>query len=81
MQAWQQSRAYRVRPSELLHIASPFTAYAVDQCVVMWGTAFEAALHDAMEGKDKARDREAAQGRVVRRWIPSTARYADPARR
>jgi hypothetical protein len=81
MQAWAQSRAYHVRPSEVLRIRVPLVAYAVDTVVAMWGNALEGALRKASEGKKDQKAVEAAQARVLRRWLPSQARYADPAKR
>lgn len=76
------SQAMRCRPSEVygLEVGS-FEAYALDSAVVRWGAAFEAALADATHGAKSAEAAEAARDRVVRRWLPSQRRYADPAQR
>jgi hypothetical protein len=58
-----------------------FKAYAFDSAVVRWGTSFEAALSDASHGAKDADAAASARQRVVRRWLPSERRYADPARR
>jgi hypothetical protein len=70
------------RPSGVYGIpAGSFEAYAFDSAVVRWGSAFEAALSDA--GKDAKTEQaaESARARVLRRWLPSQRRYADPAKR
>lgn len=69
----------KCRPSSLYGLRG-FVAYAFDSAVSLWGGAFEAALHEAVEG---AKDAEAArrkQQAVLRRWVPSgAAGYRDPA--
>ncbi len=77
--AWNMSRAMRCRPSEVYGIeAGSFEAYAFDSAVVRWGLAFEAALSDATSGASNQAAAEAARQRVLRRWLPSERRYADP---
>jgi hypothetical protein len=71
----------RCRPSEVygLEVGS-FESYALDSAVVRWGTAFEAALSDAGRGAKTDQAVQAARQRVMRRWLPSERRYADPSK-
>lgn len=72
----------KCRPSAVFGIEpGSFEAYAFDSAVVRWGTAFEAALADASHGAKNDQAAEAARERVLRRWLPSERRYADPAKR
>lgn len=72
----------RCRPSEVFGIESgSFEAYALDSAVVRWGRAFEAALSDAGHGAKNDQAAEAARQRVLRRWLPTQRRYADPGKR
>lgn len=80
MNAWTMSRSLKCRPSEVYGITSPLTAYCFDSAVTSWGMALdnelEAAGAEAKDGKTAQRARD----RVLRRWVPSTARYRDPAK-
>lgn len=71
----------RCKPSDVIGISDPFTAYAFNSAVVLWGTSFDAALEESVRGAKSEQEAESKQGTVIRRWIPSTRRYADPARR
>jgi hypothetical protein len=75
------SRALHCRPSEVYGMDDAFVAYSFDSAVTRWGMAFEAALQDASEGAKTPQAMESARQRVVRRWIPSERRYADPSQR
>lgn len=67
------------RPSEVYGLeGGSFEAYAFDSAVVRWGTSFEYALSQATNGAKDQKSGEAARARVLRRWIPSERRYADP---
>ncbi len=55
-----------------------FVSYAFDSAVTRWGMAFEAALADAGNGAKSTEKAEAARQRVIRRWLPSERKYADP---
>jgi hypothetical protein len=79
MGAWSMSRAMHCRPSAVYGLApGSLEAYAFDSAVVRWGTAFEAALQDAVQGAKTDQAAAAARQRVLRRWLPSERRYADP---
>jgi len=70
------------RPSAVYGIeVGSLEAYAFDSAVVRWGTAFEAALSDAAQGAKTEQAAEGARQRVLRRWLPSQRRYADPSKR
>lgn len=59
-------------------MSDPFVAYAFDSAVTRWGMAFEYALSDAGTNAKTPQATEAARQRVIRRWVPSERRYADP---
>lgn len=71
------SKALRCRPSEILQIADEFEAYALDSAVVRWGTAFDHAVQEAVQGARNTNEAERRQATVVRRWIPEERRYAN----
>jgi hypothetical protein len=69
----------KCRPSAVYGIEpGSFEGYAFDSAVVRWGTAFEAALSDAAQGAKSEQAAEGARAQVLRRWLPSQRRYADP---
>lgn len=47
------SRAYRCRPSELLHIAEPLTAFYFDRAVFALASRIQSDF-DALQGEEKA---------------------------
>lgn len=65
----------RVPPSEVIRIKDEFVAYAFNSAVILWGTAFDAAVQDAVHEAKSQEQAEAKQRQVVRRWIPSTRQY------
>ena len=75
------SKAMRCKPSEVIGIMDPFIAYAFNSAVILWGTSFDAAIEEAVRGAKTHQEAENRQGTTIRRWIPSTRRYADPTRR
>src|SRR6478752_79953 len=83
--AWQQSKAYRVRPSELMGITAQPLAFYLDRAVFTFGTALDAELDKAGETKGKSKKSAAqvqmAKQLVLNRWLDATdqQRFADPA--
>jgi hypothetical protein len=76
------AKAMNCRPSQVYGLEEgSFEAYALDSAVVRFGSAFEAAVSDATNGAKNPEAAEAARHRVLRRWLPSERRYADPAKR
>lgn len=73
------------RPSEVYGIErayGSFAAYCFDSAVVAWGTAFESALENSIQGAKNSQAAQRVQGQVLRRWVDvGTAGYADPAQR
>lgn len=86
-QAWNLSRTWRVRASELYHITDPLTAFYFDRVVAAFGQEVEAALDEASDGAKNRREIERKRGMVLARYLKeadgSTPRgtYADPAAR
>jgi hypothetical protein len=70
------AKSMSCRPSQVLQIEDAFVAYAVDSAVIRWGTAFEAALTEAGADANNPQEAERRQDRTMRRWVPSTRRYA-----
>lgn len=70
----------RCRPSEVYKMKDEFVAYAFDSAVCRWGMAFESAMAEASNGAKDANKAEQAQQRVIRRWLPSERKYADPSK-
>jgi hypothetical protein len=79
--AWSRVKAYGVPPSVSLRIQHPLIAYAVDNSVGLWGQCLEAALQEAASGAKTPEAGAKAQQRVLRAWLPSERRYADPSKR
>jgi len=75
LRAWTMSRTLRRPYSQIVGLTG-IEAYALDAAVVRWGTAFQAAIEEA--GHDAKNKNQAAQkvDQVVRRWVPSSRRYA-----
>jgi hypothetical protein len=69
------SKSMHIPPAQVIGIKGEFEAYAFNSAVVLWGTAFDAALSEAVQGAKSAEQAEAKQRQVVRRWIPSTRQY------
>jgi hypothetical protein len=76
--AWNMSRAMRCRPSEVYKMTDEFVAYAFDSAVTRWGMAFDSALAEAANSAKNPDKAQVAQERVIRRWLPSERKYADP---
>jgi len=63
---YQQAKTWGQRPSQLLGIDDPYTAFCVDEAVWMWGNHVESELNKATDGaknKDQARSRLVAATR------------------
>lgn len=65
----------KVPPAAVVGIKDEFTAYAFSSAVILWGTAFDSAVEEAVHGARSREQAEAKQRQVVRRWIPSTRQY------
>jgi hypothetical protein len=80
MNAWTMSRALGCRPSEVYGIEHALRAYCFDSAVTSWGMALDAELDAAGKDAKDAHTAQRARDRVLRKWVPSTARYRDPAK-
>lgn len=82
---WQQSKTYKTKPSELMHIEDEVTAYYLDRAVFTFGTALEAELDKAGQTKGKQKKSQTqvqmAKQMVLNRWLsdPGEQKFADPA--
>jgi hypothetical protein len=80
MSAWSMSKSLRCRPSEVYSIQSPLAAYCFDSAVTRWGNALEVAMTEAGDAEKDGKKAQRARERVLRRFVPETARYRDPAK-
>lgn len=76
-ETWRLSKTYRCLPSELLGVVDELAAYCVNRAVAAFGTALEADLHKAAEGK-KGNGVEAAHAMVFHRWLGTPMKFATP---
>lgn len=80
MNAWTMSKALKCRPSAVYGIESPLSAYYFDSAVTTWGMTLDNELEAAGADAKDAKSSQRARDRVLRRFVPSTARYRDPAK-
>lgn len=80
MSAWSLAKSMRCRPSEVYGIANPLAAYCFDSAVTRWGNALEADMTAAGDHEKDSKKAQRARERVLRRYVPATARYRDPAK-
>jgi hypothetical protein len=77
------SKAMGVRPSTLYGIREAhgdYAEYCFDVAVVSWGQALERDIQDSVS-QSKLKNKDGIPAQVLRRWVPATAQYADPAQR
>jgi hypothetical protein len=74
------SKSMGCRPSQVYGIQSKLAAYCFDAAVTRWGNALEADLNAAGDGEKDSKKAQRARERVLRKYVPSTARYRDPAK-
>lgn len=72
-EAWQLSKAYHCRPSELYGIDHPVQALFFDRAVWLFGTTMETDLEKAGEGHKRPAQAEAARMRMLQRWLGTEA--------
>lgn len=70
-QAWQLSKAYRCRPSEIYGIEHPVQQLYFDRAVWAFGTTLEGELEKAGNNAKKPRQAEQARQRVLQKWLGS----------
>lgn len=80
MNAWTMSKSLGCRPSAVYGMQNALTAYCFDSAVTRWGLALEADLQAATAEAKDSKAAQRAQERVLRRYVPTTARYRDPAK-
>lgn len=78
--AWAMSKSMGCRPSEVFALEG-LEAYAFDSAVIRWGRSFDSAVDEAVNDSKGGADAEKAAQRVIRRWIPSSKKYANPSQR
>lgn len=76
------SKAMGVRPSAVFKVEEQYGsygAYCFDSAVIAWGTAFDGALEQASSNAKSTEAAQAAQGRILRRWLGAEVTgYRDP---
>lgn len=84
------SEAYSSRPSEILHIEDPYTAWCIDEATFMWGNHVEGSLNDASNKAKSDSQKHAARLRVLTNLLsskdtegeaeaPAKGKFRDPA--
>lgn len=68
-EAWQLSKTYRCRPSELYGIHHPVQAFFFDRAVWLFGTSLESDLEKSTEKVKKPKQAEQARMRVLQKWL------------
>lgn len=67
---WLLARTWSTRPSEMMNISDPLTAFYFDRAVTTFGKEVEAAMDEAAEGaksgKDARRRRQLALTKFMR---------------
>lgn len=69
---WQQAEAWSTRPSQILGLTDPLTAFSVDQSVWTFGSELSAALHEATKNikDDKTGTKtKRAREKVFKKWL------------
>lgn len=75
-QVFQTAKTFNCRPSELLDIDDPWTAYCLDSSIASYCNAAQNAV-DSVEGKtDKETNRK--RQRELDKWLGVPARYRNP---
>lgn len=72
-EAWQLSKAYVVRPSELYGMTHPVQAFFFDRAVWVFGTTLESDLEKAGAKAKKPKQAEQARMRVLQKWLGTEA--------
>lgn len=83
-EAWQLSKAYQVRPSELFGIGHPVQQFYFDRAVWVFGTSLEADLEKAGQNAKKPKAQEQARLRILQKWLGTEIvgfRQPEPTRR
>jgi hypothetical protein len=68
-EAWQLSKTYNARPSELYGISHPVQQFFFDRAVYVFGTTLESDLEKAGEKAKKPKQAEQARMRVLQKWL------------
>lgn len=68
-QAWNLSKTWATRPSEIYGISDDVAAYCFDQAVTLFGQSIEAAIAEATEDAKDTPDAKRKAERVLDKWI------------
>jgi hypothetical protein len=66
---WQMSTQWKVRPSEIVRIDDPVTAFHFDRAVLYFGQSYEADIHDATKDAKSEGQAERSASSVTDRWL------------
>lgn len=72
-EAWQLSKAYHCRPSEIYGVHHPVQAFYFDRAVWVFGTTLENDLDKASADAKKPKQGEQARLRVLQKWLGQEA--------
>lgn len=77
------SQTYQTRPSELLAVHHPLTAFYLDRVIMNTGSQIEGEIEAAQKRKKSEKSQQMAAQLVLNRWLRAEggARYRDPAAR
>ena len=73
---YQTAKSASQRPSELLGVSDPWTAFCLDNAVVHFGTSLEAEL-ESVEGKTSAEITK-KRTRIMEKWLDIPRRFKSP---
>lgn len=76
------SQAFHARPSELLGVTNPVTAFYLDRAVHGIGAEIEGEMEMAVENVKSTKDAHRQSQAILNKWLRSSggARYRDPAK-
>ena len=73
---FQTAKQFNTRPSELLGVADPWTAYCLDNAVAHFGTSLEAEL-ESITGKTDGEITKKRK-RTMEKWLGIEPKYRSP---
>lgn len=80
-QAWQLSKSYSCRPSEVYAIHDEVAAFCFDRAVSTFGRGLEAELDKAVNEAKSQAEANRKHALVLNRWLDQPQQFADPSKR
>lgn len=72
-QAWNLSKTYRCRPSEIYSLEDEVTAYYFDKAVAHFGVAVDSDLENASENAKNKQQATTRRTMVLHKWLGEAA--------